>query len=72
MNTNWIDDVLRLNSRIVAAQARLSAQGDRILEMLKVREDTTSAEDLFKAYHHRLIQLRRTQVELLQEPRTEA
>lgn len=37
MNTNWIDDVLRLNSRIVAAQARLSAQGDRILEMLKVR-----------------------------------
>lgn len=71
MNINWIADVLRLNSRIIATQARVSAQGDRILEMLEAGQSTASAEALFKAYNQRLIQLRRLQAELLQEPRSE-
>ena len=68
MNTNWIDDVLRLNTHIVATRAMVSAQGDRILELLEEREDTTLAENLFKSYGRRLAYLRRMQAELLQQP----
>jgi hypothetical protein len=69
MNTNWISDVLRLNSRIVTTQAMVSAQGDRILKMIEWREDTTSAEELHRAYGQRLVQLRTLQAKLLREPR---
>jgi len=31
METNWIDDVLRLNSRILATEALISAQAARIV-----------------------------------------
>ncbi|POR40909.1 hypothetical protein [Methylobacterium sp. V23] len=68
MNTNWIDDVLRLNARIVATRTIVSAQGDRILEMLEAREDTSLAEALFKSYGRQLAYLRMMQAELLQQP----
>lgn len=72
MNTNWIVDVLRLNSRIVTTQAMVSAQGDRILMMLEAQQDISAAEDLFMSYGQRLLQLRRMQAALLQEPAAKA
>ena len=59
MSTEWIDDLLRLNARILAAEARLSAQAFTIVEMMEAGEDTAKAEELHRAYRNDLRRLRR-------------
>jgi hypothetical protein len=65
VKTDWISNVLRLNTRIVAAQAAISAQAFAILEMTEAGEDTTKAGERYRAYRNDLRLLRKVRDTLL-------
>lgn len=65
--TEWISDLLQLNTRIIAAQSRLSAQASRIMEALETREDIDEEEGLFGAYRDKLRALRQARDALLSQ-----
>ena len=67
MNTNWINDVLRLNARILAAQAVADAQAISILEGMEQGENTAKAEKMYLAYRSELRRLRARRDTLLDD-----
>lgn len=58
MSTTWIDEVMRLNARILAAQKVVNTQAVTIAEMMEAGEDTAKAEELHRAYLSHLRRLR--------------
>ena len=71
MDTDWIDAVLRINTAIVAAEARLNAKVAELLTLAMDGQDTAEAEALLMAHGRSLGLLRATQAQLLQEPEAE-
>jgi hypothetical protein len=53
----WITDVLRLNTRILAAQAVADTQAISILESMEQGQDTVKAEKMYLAYRSELRRL---------------
>lgn len=61
MDTEWMDEVLHLNTRIVSAEVCLRAEAVRIVVMMDTRDDITEAARRFTACQKslRLLRLRR-------------
>ena len=67
MDTDWIDAVMRINTAIVAAEARLNTKVAELLTMAMDGQDTAEAEALLMAHGRSLGLLRAAQAHLLQE-----
>lgn len=72
MDTDWIETVMSLNTRILAAEAVVSAQVAAIVERAGAREDTTREEGRLIAYQRDLRLLRALRDTLLDEVEDEA
>jgi hypothetical protein len=64
---DWISDLLRLNTHIVAVQAVVSAQAITIGEMIEAGEDTANVEALHRTSQNVLRRLRASRDTLLDE-----
>lgn len=71
-SSNWIDEVLRLNTHIIVAQAVVRAQAATIGELMEAGEDTAEAEAQHRAYLTVLRRLRAGRDTLLDEIKDEA
>ena len=67
MDTDWIEAVMRINTAIVAAEARLNKKVAELLALAMEGQDTSEAEALLMAHGRSLGLLRATQAQLLQE-----
>lgn len=72
METDWINVVMGLNARIVAAEARFNAQAIALVETADQGQDTTEAERLLVSHRRNLVLLRAVQAQLLQDPEAKA
>lgn len=66
MGTDWIEQVMKTNAAIVAAEARANAQLADVLVRLTKGEDTTESERLHIVYGRDLVWLRAIQAQHLQ------
>jgi hypothetical protein len=67
MDTDWIEAVMRINTAIVEAEARLNTKVAELLTLAMEGQDTADAEALLMAQGRSLGLLRATQAQLLQE-----
>ena len=72
MDTDWIETVMGLNTRILAAEAVVGAQVAAIVERTEAGEDTTREEGRLIAYQRDLRLLRALRDTLLDEVKDEA
>lgn len=68
MNTNWIDDALRLNTHIVAAEGSFDEQVTNLIAASAQGQDTAELEVRLATHQRRIFLMRRLQARLLQAP----
>ena len=67
MNTDWIEQVMRMNAAIVEAETRHDAQVATLVVLAHRGQDTTQAKRLLASYRQNLDLMRGIQGELLQD-----
>ncbi|KAL5684499.1 hypothetical protein EMGR_008023 [Emarellia grisea] len=68
VNTNWIDDALRLNTHIVAAEGSFDEQVTNLIAASAQGQDTAELEVRLATHQRRIFLMRRLQARLLQAP----
>lgn len=64
-NTEWIDDLLHLNERIIAVEASLSDQSSLIMTVLEENRPSNLEESIFLTYRTTLRMLRAKRNDML-------
>lgn len=67
MDTAWIEELLRLNTRIVAAEVSISIQTSHIADLIDEGRETADLEGWLIAFRKNLRNLRQSRNDMLEE-----